>query len=190
MYTFAIILLAWILYSMHTLANMNLIQSNVDKKYYRVRNEKDKVQAADTLARLNSKIETFLKNLTKKYPHQERVKRLMKRYKPRRLHERPEKSTYAAYSVDKGNDIFVCIREKNNGPLINDMNNLMYVMLHELAHVMTISVGHTDEFWENYKFLIEEAIAANAYTYEDYDKRYTEYCGLQLQNLNSARESS
>ena len=33
-----------------------------------------------------------------------------------------------------------------------------FVALHELSHVMTVSVGHTQEFWENFKFLLKEAV--------------------------------
>ena len=53
--------------------------------------------------------------------------------------------------------------EKTNGRLI-DSNTLMYVALHEMAHICTESVGHTEEFWKNFKFLIIEAEAINIYT--------------------------
>ena len=34
----------------------------------------------------------------------------------------------------------------------------MFVTLHELAHVMTVSVGHTEEFWTNFKFLLTKSV--------------------------------
>ena len=33
-----------------------------------------------------------------------------------------------------------------------DENTLMFVALHELAHIATESIGHTKEFWANFKF--------------------------------------
>ena len=33
----------------------------------------------------------------------------------------------------------------------------MYVALHEVSHIATKSIGHNDEFWNNFKFMITEA---------------------------------
>ena len=47
----------------------------------------------------------------------------------------------------------------------------MFVAIHEIAHIMTLSVGHTEEFWNNFKFLLENAVELNIYTPVDYKKR-------------------
>jgi predicted metal-dependent hydrolase len=33
----------------------------------------------------------------------------------------------------------------------------MFVAIHEMSHTCTKSVGHKSEFWENFKFLLENA---------------------------------
>ena len=34
----------------------------------------------------------------------------------------------------------------------------MFVALHEITHIMTKSIGHTEEFWRNFKFILQEAV--------------------------------
>jgi WLM domain. len=69
--------------------------------------------------------------------------------------------------------------EKRGGQLI-DMNTLTFVAIHELAHVASKSTGHTEEFWNNFKFLLEEADSINVYKPEDYKKNSKRYCGMNI----------
>lgn len=34
----------------------------------------------------------------------------------------------------------------------------MFVLLHEMAHLMTESIGHTPEFWTNFKKILQDGI--------------------------------
>jgi predicted metal-dependent hydrolase len=70
-------------------------------------------------------------------------------------------------------------KKKNEDKLI-DMNTLTFVAIHELSHVMTKSIGHKQEFWENFKFLLENAKHANIYEPVDYKKSPKEYCGMTI----------
>jgi hypothetical protein len=54
----------------------------------------------------------------------------------------------------------------------------MYVGLHELAHVMSITAHHTDEFWENFNYLISQATKYNMYTPIDYSQHPVPYCAM------------
>ena len=45
---------------------------------------------------------------------------------------------------------------------------------------MTTSVGHTPEFWDNFKRLLKEAIANDLYVKEDYSKNPKAYCGITI----------
>ncbi len=47
---------------------------------------------------------------------------------------------------------------------------------------MTKSVGHTDEFWKNFKFLLETAIKMNLYQKEDYSVNHKPNCGITVSN--------
>ena len=61
-----------------------------------------------------------------------------------------------------------------------DLNTLTFVALHELSHIMTTSIGHKQEFWNNFKFLLKNAKDANIYIPIDYENNPTEYCGMTL----------
>lgn len=61
-----------------------------------------------------------------------------------------------------------------------DLNTLTFVALHELAHIMTKSIGHKQEFWENFKFLLTNANDAGIYNPQDYKSNPTEYCGEEI----------
>jgi len=181
-YTTIVLCTLLYLYHTHVLNGMGYIQSKIDQLYYRVRNQEDETEAADTLAKINARVDTLLTYFKeKKMDEQKNVKRLLQNYNPRRLHERPVDSRFPAYSIDKGEDIFICVREQNRGKVMKNINSIMYVMLHELAHIMTVSVGHTVEFWTNYDFLIKHAIEARVYHYEDYTRKNVMYCDERLQ---------
>ena len=83
-------------------------------------------------------------------------------------------------AVNKGEKIVFCIRQKDTSESLVEENTITFVAIHELAHIMTKSVGHTPEFWENFKRLLKEAIKANLYTKEDYTNNPKEYCGIKV----------
>ena len=80
----------------------------------------------------------------------------------------------------------MCIRNKKtaNQEIIN-INTLMFVALHETAHLMTKSVGHPPEFWENFRILINIAIDPNVGVYKEVDfNLYPEpYCGMTINSV-------
>jgi hypothetical protein len=45
---------------------------------------------------------------------------------------------------------------------------------------MTLSIGHKQEFWQNFKFVLENAKAAGIYHPVDYKKNPKEYCGMEI----------
>ena len=49
----------------------------------------------------------------------------------------------------------------------------MFVTIHELAHVMTKSIGHKTEFWDNFKFLLQEAKDSGIHEPKELQKRTT-----------------
>ena len=52
--------------------------------------------------------------------------------------------------------------------------------MHELSHIMTKSIGHTDEFWNNFKFVLECAKKSGLYNPVDYKKNPQTYCGMKI----------
>jgi hypothetical protein len=161
--------------------NLRCIISDRDGNRYCVRDRTKLELAADRLATVNINLKRLIKHLKEKYPDDERVKLLIKNYNPRKIYETLPTSEYTAYSENKGEKIAFCLdTEKNNKGRLIDINTLMYVALHELSHVATKSVGHNDEFWNNFKFLIIEAKNTNIYNPVDYKNKPARYCGTNI----------
>ena len=90
-------------------------------------------------------------------------------------------SKYTAYSQNKGEKLAFCLNAtKDNPEQLIDLNTLTFVALHELAHVATKSVGHTPEFWDNFKFLLIQAEKINIYNPMDYKNNPKNYCGMTI----------
>ncbi len=160
--------------------NLKCIISDVDGKRYCVRDRSKLKLAANLLAKINTKMNTLVEHVKEKYPDRENVKRLVKGYNPKKISETLPTSEYTAYSENKGEKIAFCLNtEKRNGKLI-DENTLMFVATHELSHVATKSIGHTEEFWNNFKFLLKEADEIGVYKPEDYKKNSRRYCGTDI----------
>jgi len=160
--------------------NLKCIISDVDGKRYCVRDRSKLKLAANLLANINTRMNTLVEHVKEKYPDRENVKRLVKGYNPKKISETLPTSEYTAYSENKGEKIAFCLNtEKKNGKLI-DENTLMFVATHELSHVATKSIGHTEEFWNNFKFLLKEADEIGVYKPEDYKKNSRRYCGTDI----------
>lgn len=155
------------------------VNSTVDNQKYSVRNLPDKQKAADLLARIRKKINLIVTTLNEKFPNDTRVKRLTKNLKNIKISELISTSNFTSYSLNKGEKIVFCIRNKKTQKLIN-INTLMFVAIHELAHVMTIDIGHTPKFWANMKFILQVAIDANIYKKQDFEKKPEPYCGIMI----------
>ena len=159
--------------------NITYVKSTIDGRSYLVRNQADKQKAADTLANLNKKLLQLIDYLVKKDSSNVDIQRLKKNFDPDNISESTQYSKYTSYSVNKGEKIVFCIRSKKTNQLEKD-NILMFVALHELGHLMTKSIGHTEEFWKNFKFLLQEAIKIGIYTKDDFNKNPVEYCGTNI----------
>ena len=161
-------------------ANLKCIISNLDGKTYCGR-ERNKLElAADKLANVNMNLKKLIEYCNIQYPEQENVKLLTKNYNPQKIVEILPTSKYTAYSENKGEKLAFCLNNEKDGNNLIDMNTLMYVALHEISHLASKSVGHTDEFWNNFKFFIEQAATINVYEPIDYKKTPARYCGMNI----------
>jgi predicted metal-dependent hydrolase len=158
------------------------VQSSVDNKKYLVQNLQDKQTAADTLAQIRRNLEQVVEHMrnNKKYQRDDRVRRLVEKFNPNNMMETEPDSKYTSFSVNKGEKIHMCLRSRDGQNKIEEMNTLMFVALHELAHIATKSVGHTKEFWDNFRFLLERGIEIGVYTPVDYSKEPKSYCGIEV----------
>jgi predicted metal-dependent hydrolase len=153
------------------------IKSTIDGRYYKVGDNPDKLQAANLLAKINNNVSKLLDSLkNNKEPH---FIRLCEKYNPNSLRENTNTASYKAYSLNKGEEISLCLRNVDN-TLITDINTIMFVLIHELAHIMTKEIGHPDIFWENMNLLLKKSEEIGIYTPIDYSKNPVNYCGMNV----------
>ena len=167
-------------YSESDAYNLKCIISDVDGERYCVR-ERSKMQlAADLLSNVTKNLKDLVVYCSKKFPDDENVHRMVQKFNPTKISETLPTSEYTAYSENKGEKLAFCLNKEKNGTKLIDINTLTFVAIHELAHIMTISEGHKQEFWQNFKFLLEQAKAAKIYEPIDYKKNPEPYCGMDI----------
>lgn len=160
--------------------NLKCIISDVDGKKYCVRERSKLTLAADRLAIANQKMQKLVNHCKEKYPERKNIKKLVEGYNPKQIYETLPTSEFTAYSENKGEKLAFCLNTEKNGNNLIDHNTLTFVAIHELAHIMTTSIGHKDEFWTNFKFLLGEAEKINIYKQTDYKKNPVRYCGMTI----------
>jgi hypothetical protein len=144
--------------------------------------ERNNLQAASNLlAKITVKMKELVEYVGQKYPDKPCIKRLVKKFNPKKIVETLPTSEYTAYSEKKGQKIAFCLnKQKQDNDNLIDENTLMFVALHEMAHVASKSIGHNEEFWDNFSFLIGEAEKIQIYYPIDYSKKNGEYCGMTI----------
>jgi hypothetical protein len=177
--TYFLLYLIWVFYQER---NHSFVKSKIDGNSYRVRNLNDKVdqKTADLIAKIVKKINLLIKHLEKTFPDDERTILLTTRFDPKNITEGNGEKNVTSYSINKGEKIVLCLRNRDDNSKLIDLNTILFVVIHELGHVISKSIGHTDEFWDNFKWLLDEAINIGIYQYEDYDINPVKYCGMTI----------
>jgi hypothetical protein len=159
------------------------VVSTVDGRTYRVRDMADKQKAADLIARVRAKISKLYTQLKAKFPDKPQVRQWVQNFTPdpSRFLEATPDAEHTSYSVNKGEKIHLCLRQREgqNESLV-DENVMVFVSLHEMAHTITPSVGHGPDFWNNFGWLLKQAEEAGIYHYQDFKSRPVSYCGMQI----------
>lgn len=155
------------------------VKSNIDDKYYLVRNSDNKRAAADTLATINRRIKFLVDNLDENASPQE-VKHNIRLLKKRNVVL--AENIYmedTSFTVNK-EEMMLCLTPRSGAEKLYDINKLMFVALHELAHVGSKSYGHGKEFVMLFIYLLKKGIDLDVYDYVNYHKEPEEYCGISL----------
>lgn len=162
--------------------NLSCIVSTVDGNKYcvRVKEKLNQQETVDLLARVTNKCKKLVKYLGKKYPERGNVKRLVDNFNPSQVKEILPTSEFTAYSENKGEKLAFCTTTKKKGGNLIDENTLTFVAIHELSHIASKTIGHNDEFWKNFKFLLQYAEKINIYKPIDYKKSPKNYCGMRI----------
>jgi hypothetical protein len=160
---------------------LKCIVSTVDGNKYCVRERAKLQEAADLLAKITEKCKNLVEYVVKNNPDDERAERLKKGFHPQKVMETLPTSEFTAYSENKGEKLAFCLNKKRKGEdNMIDEHTLMFVAIHELSHIATKSIGHKTEFWENFKYLLQNAKEAGIHNPEDYKDKPTEYCGMKI----------
>lgn len=163
--------------------NLVKVMSALDGREYMVQNLPDMNAAADRLAEIRLDLNKILHEYKQiEYAQDDACKRLIERFHPDNLMENSVDSQYTSYSENKGERIVLCLRDKHDPPSfpLIEKNTVMFVVLHEMAHLMTASTGHTQEFWSNFRRLLEDAMKLGVYEHVNYSRTPVEYCGMMI----------
>jgi predicted metal-dependent hydrolase len=178
--TIFVIVVSLILFVQSLNNELTQVVSRLDNRTYLVRNDDRKQESADYMAKIHKNINVLYESCITTYPTDIRIKRLIRNYNPNNISESMKSSVYTSYSVNKGQKLVICIKEKDIEETLIDLNTIMFVVIHELAHIITKSIGHTDEFWENMKFLLKISIKLGIYQEVDYKNKPEKYCGITI----------
>ena len=168
------------IYNESEMFQLKCIISDVDGNKYCVRETAKLELVADLLAKITKNMKDLVIHMSKTYPGRKNVQRLVKNFNPKKIYETLPTSEYTAYSENKGEKLAFCTTTTKKGNKLIDENTLTFVAIHELSHLATKSVGHTDEFWSNFKFLLKEAKKEKIYNPVDYKKNPQPYCGMTI----------
>lgn len=172
--------LAYLAYDTYGAGNLEAVVSKEDGRAYQVQSLPDKQAAADLLAQIGARCTTLLRHLERAQPHDDRTLRLVEKFDAARLSEEPANNPYTSYSVNKGERVVLCLRSRDASRALHDLNTLMFVAIHELAHIATKEIGHPPPFWQAFKWLLVEAVNIGIYQDRDYKAQPQPYCGISI----------
>jgi predicted metal-dependent hydrolase len=186
-----IILIIYFIYKVFFIFNENKsIRSQTDNNLYIIRRGNNKSNeylqhSANILGIINLRILKLIQHLNniKTINNTYWIDKLSSRYKYSILSEAAIDERYTTFTINK-NDMHICLRTRDDKESVYDINILMYVIIHELAHLCNFDKygnpiqGHGIEFKRIFKFLIEESINIGIYDYQNYNDKPVEYCGI------------
>jgi hypothetical protein len=194
MYIVVILFVILIVYIIYNWSEITYVKSTLDNKVYMIHrghnHSKEWLEeSANTLAKININMEILINYLDTTYHNDINknyfIKKLKQNYNPYMISEAAVDPRYTTYTIDKSN-IHICLRTRDAQEKIYDINTLMYVVLHELAHLSNYTqngtpiIGHGDEFRMIFAFYVETSIKLGIYKYVDYTNIPQEYCGIKI----------
>lgn len=177
---------------------MSRIKSTIDYNEYSVVDSyADKQEAANLIAQINVFTIMLIKQLNDVYSiknesnitnkkelekGQDIAQTLVMRFNSKSLQENePENKNKTSYVTNKGDTISLCLREKLSGEnKFHNIEDLKFVTIHELSHIITPELSHTPLFWTNFKFMLMFCAKYKIYDTPNYDVNNVNYCGLTV----------
>tara|TARA_Y100000389_G_C17401902_1_gene485793 strand:+ start:421 stop:1038 length:618 start_codon:yes stop_codon:yes gene_type:complete len=166
--------------------NNRIIVKGYTGKLYSIRNRIDEFTNSsqndiinrldEIILRINKLCDALIKD---NYPDKERAERTKQRWDNIVIKETHKDEKSVAFVINKGDELSVCLTNKETGEL-EDINTTMFVVLHEVGHLMSVNWGHDDEFWTNFKYILRKAQEIDIYNYTNYNNTPEKYCGISI----------
>jgi len=185
-----IIIMSAVLILEHSDGEEEYIAVKRGKNEWKVIELPNHAQSVDMLEEVNRRTFVYIDYVEEKYggtdlnPDEQLIKTymdaLLDNYNPEEIYETdPRDSEYTSYTVDKGRRMHLCLRSKNAPYDHIDVNTMMFVKLHEMAHVANYDgIQHTERFWVLFRRMLEDAADAGVYRPHNYDWYPVDYCGM------------
>ena len=159
------------------------VKSSIDGELYTVRDMPDKQNAADTMAKVRLKMNKLKLHLESTVPDKPQVQQLTRNFEANanRFKEATPDAEHTSYSVNKGEEVHFCLRQREAGDesLVNE-DIITFVAIHEMGHMITKTIGHGPDFWNNFARLLQEAEKIGVYTQRDFRAHPVSYCGMKI----------
>jgi hypothetical protein len=159
------------------------VKSSVDGNTYKVRDMPDKQAAADLMAKIRLKMKNLKAHVEGKYPDKPQVKQLTRNFEAEseRFCESTPDAEFTSYSVNKGESVYMCLRQREDSKedLVHE-DILTFVAIHEMGHMITRTIGHGPDFWNNFAWLLKEAESIGLYHPRDFRAHPVSYCGMKI----------
>jgi len=184
---FIIIIILYLRRKNQIIEKMSLVEA-FDKKKYLVRDLNTKFESANLLAKLMYNLKLLISTLkqradstndTELRKFKSFIETIYNKIDNVKVRENEGSTDLTSYSINKGEELVFCIRSKSNNQ-IHDINELMYVAIHEVSHIGCPETGHTRLFAKINLFLLQRAVQMGLYHYRDYSSNPVEYCGMIL----------
>jgi len=148
---------------------------------FKVQESDNSLKKVEMLSTLDNKIRKIVKHMKdNKLPNEKIANRTYSRLQKSELREIPKNENGAGYTINKGH-IYLCLSKNDK---LNDMDDVMFVLLHEVGHTMSESTGHGTEFKSNFDFIVKLAVQLNLWSKKDYSRDNTNICGIDVTNGN------
>jgi hypothetical protein len=177
-----VLLIGYLIYSIR---NAGLVRAEFDGQIYMVQELPDKSKAVDFLIKLKTDLASIAQKSLDRAKNENNkdytnyIQIIVDKLNSVFIREVEKDSPYTSYSVNKGEELVFCLRNKESNQFY-DYNKILYVAVHEIAHIGCPEIGHTKLFFELNRYILETAQQNNMYEFVDYNNIPEEYCGIQI----------
>ena len=185
-----IILILIFLFFKFNYQKMKYVKCDIDNNFYLVRDLPNKIIAVNMLGTIKKNINILVDYLdehkdTKYKENKLYITRLKKRLYNINIVENTGIGRDTSYTINKGDELVLCLRSRVKYDEFHDINLIQYVVLHEISHVASPFYepkynNHGPIFKKIFQFITSVAIELGLYNKIEFNKQPAEYCGITI----------